>query len=86
MNSNEVVCDCRVHLVIYFIYGPKPRMIDYLIIKEIQTYANVIPVISRGNNLGRENIIKLKTEINDNHKNYEIDIFNVQETIKVSKR
>lgn len=64
-------------------YGPKPRMIDYLIIKEIQNHANVIPVISRGENLGQSQIFKIKSEIVSYQKNYEIVIFNVKDTIKV---
>jgi len=58
-------------------------MMDYLIIKELQHNANVIPVISRGDNLGREGIIKIKSEISNFQQNYEIEIFNVKETIKV---
>jgi len=77
--------DCRIHLVIYFIYGPKPRMIDYLNMKEIQNYANVIPIIGRGDNYSVKSIESTKYEILDYGKKYEIEFFDIRKTLKKLK-
>ena len=58
-------------------------MIDYLIIKELQNHANVIPVIGRSENLSQEQFLKIKSEINEYQKNYQLEIFNINETVKV---
>ena len=58
-------------------------MMDYLNIKELQSHVNIIPVIARGDNLGREGILKIKGEIYNNKNNYEIEFFDVHNTIKV---
>lgn len=47
--QNKTVEDCRIHLVLYFLTGPRPKIIDFIQMKEISKYANVIPVISKVN-------------------------------------
>lgn len=38
--------DNRVHLVLYFLTGPK-KSVDFEYMKEFSKYANIIPVISK---------------------------------------
>lgn len=58
-------------------------MIDYLIINELQNHANIIPVIGRGQNLDLDEYVKIKAEIRENQRKYILDIFNVNESLKV---
>jgi|LauGreDrversion4_2_1035121.scaffolds.fasta_scaffold359852_2 septin family protein len=45
--QNKLVEDCRIHLVLYFLTGPRPKLVDFDHMKEISKYANIIPVISK---------------------------------------
>ena len=51
--------------------------------QELQNHANVIPVIGRSENLSQEQFLKIKSEINEYQKNYQLEIFNINETVKV---
>ena len=39
--------DNRVHLVLYFLNGPRTKLKDFEYMKEISLYANIIPIISK---------------------------------------
>ena len=43
---NNIV-DNRIHLVLYFFDGHHTKAIDFSMIKKLQNYANIIPVISK---------------------------------------
>jgi septin family protein len=57
-------------------------MTDYLIMKELQNVVNVIPIIGRGGP-SREEILKTKNKIKEDTKTYQIEFFNVEESVKV---
>lgn len=84
-NSGEKEIDYRIHLILYFISDPIPKAIDYSIMNELQKWANILPVISRGDASDYNKVVNDKSELLSNLKNNEIEIFDVYSALSVKK-
>jgi septin family protein len=76
--------DYRIHLILYFMSGPKPKVNDYSIMNELQKWVNILPVISRGDASDFDKVVNAKSELLSNLKNHEIEIFDVYSALSVT--
>ena len=76
--------DTRIHLILYFMTGPSPKLNDYQIMKQLQNWGNIIPIIGRADGSEYDKVINVKSEIISSLKNYEIDIFDINSALNVT--
>ena len=69
--------DTRVHCCLYFIppYGHGLRQIDLEFLKRLQYKVNLIPVIAKADTLTKEEVQKLKQNINKEIEDNDIEIY-----------
>ncbi len=60
MNNIE---DKRVHLMFYFFTGHKTVDNDFKILRKLQKYVNIIPVISKADSFKGEELYLMKMDI-----------------------
>ena len=64
--------------------GPSPKLNDYQIMKQLQNWGNIIPIIGRADGSEYDKVINVKSEIISSLKNYEIDIFDINSALNVT--
>lgn len=76
LNRKNIV-DTRVHCCLYFIppYGHGLRQIDLEFLKRLQYKVNLIPVIAKADTLTKEEVQKLKQNINKEIEDNDIEIY-----------
>lgn len=45
--KEEFITDVRIHLILYFFNGSRPKSVDYLFLKELSQWCNIIPLIGK---------------------------------------
>ena len=63
--------------------GLKPKMVDYSIMKELQRWGNILPIINKFESNDFEYVLNIKSEIISLIKNYDIEIFDVNSALSV---
>ena len=76
LNRKNIV-DTRVHCCLYFIppYGHGLRQIDLEFLKRLQYKVNLIPVIAKADTLTKEEVQRLKRNINKEIEENDIEIY-----------
>lgn len=55
--------DNRIHLVLYFFEGHHTKAVDFSMIRKLQKYANIIPVVSKADSFKHEELNAFKLDI-----------------------
>lgn len=55
--------DKRVHLLLYFFGGHHSNLCDFIALKRLQRYVNVIPVISKADSFKSDELRRMKLDI-----------------------
>ena len=76
LNRKNII-DTRVHCCLYFIppYGHGLRQIDLEFLKRLQYKVNLIPVIAKADTLTKEEVQRLKNNINKEIEENDIEIY-----------
>lgn len=69
----------KVHVVLFFIAGPRIKREDVLLMKKFQKYTNIIPVIPKGDSYTVEEINEMKKSIIEQAAKQQIRWFNCVE-------
>ena len=67
--------DNRIHLLLYFFDGHHTKPGDLTMIKKLQKYVNIIPIIAKADSFKRNELIRIKSEIVTRAKERKIEFF-----------
>lgn len=73
--------DNRIHLVLYFFDGHHTKSIDFSMIKRLQNYANVIPIISKADSFKPNELNKIKLDIVANAYERKVNFFDCRQAL-----
>ena len=80
-SQQKRIKDKRIHLVLFFFDGHRVKDQDLISVKEIQEYTNVIPLISKGDSFMPNELKKVKSEIMNKSKLFDVNFFDINSTI-----
>lgn len=53
--------DCRVHVCLYFMSGPRIQNVDIEVMGQLQEYLSIIPILAKGDCYTTEEIVIMKS-------------------------
>ncbi|KRX06260.1 P-loop containing nucleoside triphosphate hydrolase [Pseudocohnilembus persalinus] len=74
--------DSRIHLCLYFLQGPRIKQTDIKMMKKLQKYVNIIPILAKGDSYNQEEIIEIKQNLIKEAQTKQIHWFNIKETLR----
>ncbi|CAD8205746.1 unnamed protein product [Paramecium octaurelia] len=72
---SKLVNDERIHLCLYFLSGPAYFNEDILYLQKLSNLVNVIPILARGDQYTKSEVLELKLRYNKTFKEFKIDIY-----------
>jgi len=82
--ASQPIDDRRVHVILYFLSGPRIRGRDMQMMKNLQKYTSIIPILARGDSYTIEEIKEIKTQLIFKASNYRVRWFDFAEALKDS--
>ncbi|CAD8132816.1 unnamed protein product [Paramecium pentaurelia] len=72
---SNLINDERIHLCLYFLSGPAYFNEDILYLQKLSNLVNVIPILARGDQYTKSEVLELKQRYNKTFKEFNIDIY-----------
>lgn len=73
--------DTRVHLLLYFFTGHHTNVGDFLMLKKLQSYVNIIPCISKADSFKEQELHNMKVDISGTAADRHVKFFDCREAI-----
>jgi septin 1 family protein len=73
--------DTRVHLLLYFFGGHHVNDSDFIMLKRLQKYANVIPIIPKADSFKPDELLEMKRDVLNNAFYRNVQFFDCVEAI-----
>ena len=74
--------DSRVHLLLFFFSGHHTNFGDFTMLKKLQTYVNIIPVIAKADSFKENELRQMKVDISSTAEDRGVKFFDCIEAIK----
>ena len=76
------IADSRVHLLLFFFSGHHTNFGDFTMLKKLQTYVNIIPVIAKADSFKETELHEMKIDISSTAEDRRVNFFDCIEAIK----
>lgn len=76
------IADSRVHLLLFFFSGHHTNFGDFTMLKKLQIYVNIIPVIAKADSFKENELHQMKMDISSTAEDRRVNFFDCIEAIK----
>lgn len=74
--------DRRIHLILYFFEGHRVKDNDIQLIKRLQDFTSVLPVVCKGDSFTPPEMLQHKLAINDTTKERQVEFFDCHQAVR----
>eukprot|EP01017_Pseudomicrothorax_dubius_P048018 TRINITY_DN8678_c0_g1_i1.p1 TRINITY_DN8678_c0_g1~~TRINITY_DN8678_c0_g1_i1.p1 ORF type:complete len:429 (-),score=54.31 TRINITY_DN8678_c0_g1_i1:163-1449(-) len=77
--------DTRIHVCLYFLTGPRIKQEDILMMRRLQSYVSIIPVLAKGDTYTPEEIRQIKLDLIADARDHHVDWFDCASAVGPEK-